>query len=92
MGALSQLFHHDRYHGSADHDGDAATLRWALSRLPMRKDEAAARARGKWKPGLCAKTGAAVVGAVERENNAKFATRIAGLIAGGSVMPTTGVT
>ena len=65
------------------------TLRWALSRLPMRKDEKQRLEREEMEAkGFVPKLERLLL-AVDDSNNAKFATRIAGLIAGGSAMPTT---
>ena len=65
------------------------TLRWALSRLPMRKDEKQRLEREEMEAkGFVPKLERLLL-TVDESNNAKFATRIAGLIAGGSAMPTT---
>ena len=65
------------------------TLRWALSRLPMRKDEKQRLEREEMEAkGFVPKLERLLL-IVDESNNAKFATRIAGLIAGGSAMPTT---
>ncbi len=65
------------------------TLRWALSRLPMRKDEKQRLERDEMEAkGFVPKLERLLL-TVDESNNAKFATRIAGLIAGGSAMPTT---
>jgi nucleotide-binding universal stress UspA family protein len=65
------------------------TLRWALSRLPMRKDEKQRLEREEMEnKGFVPKLERLLL-TVDESNNAKFATRIAGLIAGGSAMPTT---
>lgn len=65
------------------------TLRWALSGLPMRKDEKQRLEREEMEAkGFVPKLERLLL-TVDESNNAKFATRIAGLIAGGSAMPTT---
>ena len=65
------------------------TLRWALSRVPMRKDEKQRLEREEMEAkGFVPKLERLLL-AVDESDNAKFATRIAGLIAGGSAMPTT---
>jgi K+:H+ antiporter len=65
------------------------TLRWALSRLPMRKDEKQRLEREEMEAkGFVPKLERLLV-TVDESNNAKLATRIAGLIAGGGAMPTT---
>jgi K+:H+ antiporter len=65
------------------------TLRWALSRLPMRKDEKQRLEREEMEAKGFVPTLERLLLTVDESNNAKFATRIAGLIAGGSAMPTT---
>jgi Kef-type K+ transport system membrane component KefB/nucleotide-binding universal stress UspA family protein len=65
------------------------TLRWALLRLPMRKDEKQRLEREEMEAkGFVPKLERLLL-TVDESNNAKFATRVAGLIAGGSAMPTT---
>jgi Kef-type K+ transport system membrane component KefB/nucleotide-binding universal stress UspA family protein len=65
------------------------TLRWALSRLPMRKDEKQRLEREELEAkGFVPKLERLLL-TVDESNNAKLATRIAGLIAGGGAMPTT---
>jgi K+:H+ antiporter len=65
------------------------TLRWALSKVPMRKDERQRLEREAMEAkGFVPKLERLLL-IVDESNNAKFATRIAGLIAGGSAMPTT---
>jgi len=65
------------------------TLRWALSRLPMRKDEKQRLEREEMEAkGFVPKLERLLL-TVDESNNAKLATRIAGLIAGGGAMPTT---
>jgi Kef-type K+ transport system membrane component KefB/nucleotide-binding universal stress UspA family protein len=65
------------------------TLRWALSRLPMRKEEKQRLEREEMEAkGFVPKLERLLL-AVDESANARFATRIAGLIAGGSAMPTT---
>ena len=65
------------------------TLRWALSRLPMRKDEKQRLEREEMEEkGFVPKMERLLL-AVDESDNAKLATRIAGLIAGSGAMPTT---
>ena len=65
------------------------TLRAALSKLPMRKDEKQRLEREELEAkGFVSKLERLLL-AVDESANAKFATRIAGLMAGGSAMPTT---
>jgi Kef-type K+ transport system membrane component KefB/nucleotide-binding universal stress UspA family protein len=65
------------------------TLRWALSRLPMRKDEKQRLEREELEAkGFVPKLERLLL-TVDESNNAKLATRIAGLIAGEGAMPTT---
>ena len=65
------------------------TLRWALSRLPMRKDEKQRLEREEMEEkGFVSKMERLLL-AVDESDNAKLATRIAGLIAGSGAMPTT---
>ncbi|HTM71997.1 MAG TPA: cation:proton antiporter [Pseudolabrys sp.] len=65
------------------------TLRWALSRLPMRKDEKQRLEREEMEAkGFVPKLERLLL-TVDESNNAKLATRIAGLIAGEGAMPTT---
>jgi Kef-type K+ transport system membrane component KefB len=65
------------------------TLRWALSRLPLRKEEKRRLDREEMEAkGFVPKLERLLL-AVDESKNAKFATRIAGLIAGGNAMPTT---
>ncbi len=65
------------------------TLRAALSKLPMRKDEKQRLEREELEAkGFVPKLERLLL-AVDESANARFATRIAGLIAGGSAMPTT---
>ena len=65
------------------------TLRWALSRLPMRKEEKQRLEREEMEAkGFVPKLERLLL-AVDEGENAKFATRIAGLIAGANTMPTT---
>ena len=65
------------------------TLRWALSRLPMRKEEKQRLEREEMEAkGFVPKLERLLL-AVDESENAKFATRIAGLIAGANAMPTT---
>jgi len=65
------------------------TLRAALSKLPMRKDEKQRLEREELEAkGFVSKLERLLL-AVDESANARFATRIAGLIAGGGAMPTT---
>lgn len=65
------------------------TLRATLARLPMRKDEKQRLEREELEAkGFVPKLERLLL-AVDESQNAKFATRIAGLVAGGSAMPTT---
>ncbi len=65
------------------------TLRWALSRLPLRKDEKQRLEREEMEEkGFVSKMERLLL-AVDESDNAKLATRIVGLIAGASAMPTT---
>jgi Kef-type K+ transport system membrane component KefB/nucleotide-binding universal stress UspA family protein len=65
------------------------TLRWALARLPMRRQEKQRLEREEMEAkGFVPKLERLLL-AVDDSANGKFAARIAGLIAGGSGMPTT---
>jgi Kef-type K+ transport system membrane component KefB/nucleotide-binding universal stress UspA family protein len=65
------------------------TLRWALSRLPMRKDEKQRLEREEMEEkGFVSKMERLLL-TVDESNNAKLATRIVGSIAGAGAMPTT---
>lgn len=65
------------------------TLRWALARLPMRRQERQRLEREEMEAkGFVPKLERLLL-AVDESANGKFAARIAGLIAGGSGMPTT---
>ena len=65
------------------------TFRWALSRLPMRKEEKQRLEREEMEAkGFVSKMERLLL-AVDESDNAKLATRIVGLIAGASAMPTT---
>jgi Kef-type K+ transport system membrane component KefB/nucleotide-binding universal stress UspA family protein len=65
------------------------TLRWALARLPMRRQEKQRLEREEMEAkGFVPKLERLLL-AVDESANGKFAARIAGLIAGGSGMPTT---
>ncbi len=65
------------------------TLRWALSRLPMRKEEKQRLDREEMEAkGFVSKMERLLL-AVDESDNAKLATRVAGLIAGSGAMPTT---
>jgi K+:H+ antiporter len=65
------------------------TLRWALSRLPMRKDEKQRLEREEMEErGFVSKMERLLL-AVDESDNAKLATRIVGLVAGSGSMPTT---
>ena len=65
------------------------TLRWALKRLPMRKEERLRLEREEMEArGFVSKLERLLL-AVDESANGKFASRIAGLIAGGDALPTT---
>src|SRR4029079_12933640 len=65
------------------------SLRWALARLPMRKEEKERLEREEMEAkGFVPKLERLLL-TVDESSNAKLATRIAGLIAGGGAMPTT---
>ena len=65
------------------------TLRWALARLPMRKDEKQRLEREEMEAhGFVPKLERLLV-VVDGSANGKFATRIGGIIAGSNAMPTT---
>ena len=65
------------------------TLRWALSRLPMRKEEKQRLEREEMEEkGFVSKMERLLL-AVDESDNAKLATRIVGIIAGAGAMPTT---
>jgi Kef-type K+ transport system membrane component KefB/nucleotide-binding universal stress UspA family protein len=65
------------------------TLRWALSRLPMRKDEKQRLEREEMEEkGFVSKMERLLL-TVDESNNAMLATRIVGSIAGAGAMPTT---
>ena len=65
------------------------TLRWALARLPMRKDEKQRLEREEMEArGFVPKLERLLV-VVDASANGKFATRIGGIIAGSNAMPTT---
>ena len=65
------------------------TLRWALARLPMRKDEKQRLEREEMEARGFAPKLERLLLAVDESANGKFASRIAGLIAGGDALPTT---
>jgi nucleotide-binding universal stress UspA family protein len=66
-----------------------STLRWALARLPMRKDEKQRLEREEMEErGFVPKLERLLL-AVDESANGRFASRIAGLIAGSNAMPTT---
>ncbi len=65
------------------------TLRWALARLPMRKDEKQRLEREEMEArGFVPKLERLLL-AVDESANGRFASRVAGLLAGGNAMPTT---
>jgi Kef-type K+ transport system membrane component KefB/nucleotide-binding universal stress UspA family protein len=65
------------------------TLRWALSRTPMRKDEKQRLEREEMEArGFVPKLERLLL-AVDESANGRFASRIAGLIAGANALPTT---
>jgi nucleotide-binding universal stress UspA family protein len=65
------------------------TLRWALARLPMRKQEKQRLEREEMEAKGFVPNLERLLLAVDESANGKFAARIAGLIAGSSGMPTT---
>jgi Kef-type K+ transport system membrane component KefB/nucleotide-binding universal stress UspA family protein len=65
------------------------TLRWALSRIPMRKDEKVRLEREEMEAKGFVPNLERLLLAVDESANGKFAARIAGLIAGSGGMPTT---
>ncbi len=65
------------------------TLRWALARLPMRKDEKQRLEREEMEArGFVPKLERLLL-AVDESANGRFASRVAGLLAGANAMPTT---
>ncbi len=65
------------------------TLRWALARIPMRKDEKQRLEREEMEArGFVPKLERLLL-AVDESANGRFASRIAGLIAGANALPTT---
>ncbi len=65
------------------------TLRWALARLPMRKDEKQRLEREEMEArGFVPKLERLLL-AVDESANGRFASRVAGLLAGSDAMPTT---
>jgi Kef-type K+ transport system membrane component KefB/nucleotide-binding universal stress UspA family protein len=65
------------------------TLRWSLSRIPIRKEEKQRLEREEMEEkGFVSQLERLLV-AVDGSSNAKFASRIAGIIAGNNAMPTT---
>ena len=65
------------------------TLRWALSRLPMRKEEKQRLEREEMEAKGFVPNLERLLLAVDDSPNGKFASRIAGMIAGTQRMPTT---
>ncbi|HEX5507287.1 MAG TPA: cation:proton antiporter [Pseudolabrys sp.] len=65
------------------------TLRWALNRLPMRKEEKQRLEREEMEARGFLPNLERLLLAVDESNNGKFASRIAGMIAGTRAMPTT---
>jgi nucleotide-binding universal stress UspA family protein len=65
------------------------TLRWALARLPMRKEEKARLEREELEAKGFLPTVERLLVAVDDSSNGKFASRIAGIVAGSRAMPTT---
>jgi Kef-type K+ transport system membrane component KefB/nucleotide-binding universal stress UspA family protein len=65
------------------------TLRWALARLPMRKEEKARLEREELESKGFLPSVERLLVAVDDSANGKFATRIAGIVAGSRAMPTT---
>ena len=65
------------------------TLRWALTRLPMRKDEKQRLEREEMEAKGFVSNLERLLLAIDDSANGRFASRLAGLIAGSSGMPTT---
>jgi Kef-type K+ transport system membrane component KefB/nucleotide-binding universal stress UspA family protein len=65
------------------------TLRWALARLPMRKEEKARLEREELEAKGFLPAVERLLVAVDDSANGKFASRIAGIVAGSRAMPTT---
>jgi len=65
------------------------TLRWALSRLPVRKEEKQRLEREEMEAKGFLPNLERLLLAVDESSNAKFASRLAGMIAGSNAMPTT---
>lgn len=65
------------------------SLRWALNRLPMRKEEKARLEREEIEAKGFLPTVERLLVAVDDSPNGKFASRIAGIVAGSRAMPTT---
>ncbi len=65
------------------------TLRWALNRLPLRKEEKQRLEREEMEARGFLPNLERLLLAVDESNNAKFASRIAGMVAGNNAMPTT---
>jgi Kef-type K+ transport system membrane component KefB/nucleotide-binding universal stress UspA family protein len=65
------------------------TLRWALARLPMRKEEKARLEREELEAKGFLPSVERLLVAVDDSANGKFASRIAGIVAGSRAMPTT---
>ena len=65
------------------------TLRWALQRLPMRAEEKKRLEREEYEQGAFVPNLERVLVAVDDSANARFASRIAGLLAGSRGMPVT---
>jgi K+:H+ antiporter len=65
------------------------TLRWALNRLPMRKEEKTRLDREELEAKGFLPTVERLLVAVDDSANGKFASRIAGIVAGSRAMPTT---
>ncbi|HVV60566.1 MAG TPA: cation:proton antiporter [Pseudolabrys sp.] len=65
------------------------TLRWALARLPMRKEEKERLEREEMEAKGFLPNLERLLLAVDDSSNGKFASRVAGMIAGSNAMPTT---
>jgi Kef-type K+ transport system membrane component KefB/nucleotide-binding universal stress UspA family protein len=65
------------------------TLRWALHRLPMRREEKQRLEREEYERSAFVPNIERILLAIDASTNAQFATRIAGLLAGSRGMPVT---
>ena len=81
--------HDDRHHGGLTTMAMPPTLRWALARLPMRKEEKERLEREEMEAkGFVSQLERLLV-AVDDSPNGQFGSRLAGMIAGTRAMPTT---